>query len=689
MMNEKDLCTIVDSMVATSVGKDSTFIADNQKAFRYFMGEKFGNEEKNRSQVVSTDVADVHLADMASLTRVFLGAGSIVEFTETSERPDDLKEAEQKNLYIPTLIRKCPNSFKKQYDFLSSIGIYKAGVLEYGFRKERKSKKEKYSGLNELELAAYLQEFEEKADVKEYKITSQNKYKEDGEDRYDIEVSLISECNRPFLENIAIEDLILSKDAQTKDDADIVGKKWEKTRGELVAMGFDKDKVKALPKNGNNENTHLKDDRQQGSASVSSGLLQNNGVETHWTMEKVSGVEVYSLIDYDEDGIRERRHIIKSGTTVILNEDFDHVPFVITSAIQIPHVLIGRSRADLTMPYQEMQSMLLRGVINNIAMVNAGRNVVSDKINIDDLLAVRDRGVIRYRGQEPISNHIMPLMTEYVGDKNLQVIQYIDNKRAQSTGSLLANQGLEADDLYKETATRFKGTEDASKAKIELLSRIIAEIGYVQLYEGMAWFARHFQDDEQEIYVLGQTLTVNPSKWRYEQMVEAQVGTGAGDTEKLIENGSALLSLLMQLKERGSVISDDKKIYNQIKKIAIAMGIKDVSTVANDPEKPEQILLAENGLLKQMVQQLQQQAQSNPLVEPEMIKAQASMKRAEADLIKAQGKNTTDMQRFIMELAQKDEHFRDGLAKDLTALQLQHNKDIASIYNRNEVVAGD
>lgn len=685
MMDDKELCRIVNSMEINSIGRDDTFASENQKAFQYFMGEPFGDEEDNRSQVISTDVADVVEADMTSLARVFLGSNEVVEFTPTSERPEDIQEAQEKNTYIPFVLRNCKHSFKKQHDWLKAIEIYKAGVLEYGIRTTKKVEKKGWKGLDALEMTAYLDEFRSDTDIKEVKVTSQERFRENGEDRFNIEVSLITEKQNFFIENIPIEDLILSKNCQTKDDADIVGKRWTKTRAELIEEGFDKEQVKRLTLSKHTENSQIKEDRfrsQGGDDDTSGQLLTSNQAETHWTMELVSGIDVYAKVDFDEDGVRERRHIIKSGNEVLLNDDFEHVPFAIASAILMPHNIIGRSRAEVAMPTQRVQSVLSRAVCDNIYLVNAGRNVISSKVNPDDMLAVRQAGIVRYRGEDPISNHVMQLVTPYVGDKTLQVIQYFDSKRAQTTGSLMANQGLQADDLHKETATRFEGVENASKAKVELLARVIAEVGYIDLYQGLAWFANHFQDDDQEFYVLGQTLTTNPSKWQFEHYVEASVGTGAGDDEQALQNYSALLAILEQLKARGSLLSDEKKIYNTIKRITKTIGIKDVSTVINDPERPDELLMAQNEQLQLMVIQLQQMLEmsSNPLAEAENIKAMKEIALKQQDMM-------NQNRQFAAELAEKRRQFdiktqleaaknADRTAVDLTKMEIDSGRNV-------------
>ena len=86
MMDESEIVRIVNSMEANTIGRDDSFATENQKAFNYFMGEPFGNEQENRSQVVSTDVADVVESDMASLARVFLSGNPVIEFTPPSDR---------------------------------------------------------------------------------------------------------------------------------------------------------------------------------------------------------------------------------------------------------------------------------------------------------------------------------------------------------------------------------------------------------------------------------------------------------------------------------------------------------------------------------------------------------------------------------------------------------------------------
>ncbi|MCP3672832.1 MAG: hypothetical protein GY814_20900, partial [Gammaproteobacteria bacterium] len=210
-------------------------------------------------------------------------------------------------------------------------------------------------------------------------------------------------------------------------------------------------------------------------------------------------------------------------------------------------------------------------------------------------------------------------------------MQYLDALRAQSTGINSASQGLDAEAIANESATRFQGTREDSKAKIELVARTFSETGFRKLYEGVAWMVSMFQDTESEIKVLGKQLTVNPKNWKYDHHVVSKIGHSAGDNEKMIASMQGILGIQQQLAVSGSPLVDQVKFYNVLEEITKGLGFKQTDKFFNNPEQPEQLLQAENEILKKLVEQLQQQAQENPLAEAEQVRAQAV-------LIQAQGK---------------------------------------------------
>lgn len=674
-MTDRELASLIDEAERDSVTHSGSFNSDNEKQFDYYMGEPFGDELEGRSQVVSTDMADLVEADMPSLARVFLGGNQIAEFKPT--KPQDVSEAEEKNIYIPYIIRNVKDSFRIQHGWLKNSLMQKLAVLEYGLRDERKTTVKKYTGLSELELIQLVQELQGDSDVSGVEIIGQD-IVDDGEGAmYSVDIRVTTGEQTWFMANIPNEDVVISRNVESKHDADIVGKRFRKSRGDLIADGFDEDLVRSLPTESTDEESSAKQKRYrvQGGEDLSSGF-------NDWPNEMVEGLDVYVRVDYDGDGILERRHVIKVGGEILVNEPFDHVPYAITSSILMPNNLVGRSRGELTLTTQRVQSVLTRNVLDNIYSVNNPGMVVNDSvIEMDDLLTQRPNRIIRSEGQ-PVGQW-QPLETPYIGDKALQVIQYMDSKQARSTGALMSSQGLDADTLHKETATRFSGVKDERLAKIELVARVLAETGYRDLYEGLAWFASHFQDEPKEIFVMGQPLTVNPQNWKFDNHIEALVGTGAGDDEKTLETLSGIYQLQQQLSQTNPELTDSKKIYNTTDRIVKASGLHRTERYFNDPERPDQLLLAENEQLKQIVQQLQVQAQENPLADAEKIRAQASLLIAESKKQEANQKDQLqvmkmrqDMQQFLLTMKQNQNQFDQDLIKELTEMELKYGENV-------------
>ena len=347
----------------------------------------------------------------------------------------------------------------------------------------------------------------------------------------------------------------------------------------------------------------------------------------------------------------------------------------------MPHAAIGKSRGEQAQRYQLEKTAIKRGIMDNTYAVSRPRTAVDDstgsidggKVDLDDLATHRLGGYVRVDGNP--YEALMPLTVPYIGQEALQIVQYLDTEKSNTLGAQMANQGLSSDKFYKETATRFEGVEEAAMAKIELVSRVYAEVGLRQLYEGVIWTAQHYQDSATEIMVLGKELTVDPRKWRYEHYCQSQVGLGAGDSAEAIENLGAMFQTQMQLITMGSPLVDAKKLYNTLDDLARALGKADTSRYYNDPEVPEETLLAENEQMKGMIQQLQAMGQ-DPYLKAEEMKAQAK-------LIESQSKQKLDADKFMLEMRQWQEEFQQRqlefqqeMAYKLTDLELTNNQDV-------------
>ncbi len=618
-MTEQELVTLTDHMVNNSVTESGTFNSDNENYLKYYNGDPFGNEVNGRSKVISTDTRDMVEADMPSLARVFLGAGDPVEFKPTGSSVEAIQEARDKQAVVSHIIKSIRNSFRTQHDWLKASEIQNISALEYGVEETKRPKYATYSDISEDELAAIVADIEEDKDVESVEVIERDG-DDDDEIMDSVTLRIVVTKNNYFMRCVPVEDMIISRNAHNKEDAEVIGKRFTKKRGQLLAEGFSKKLVDSLPTTNSEDSERdnlkaIRYERQGGEEYDDMSYVQ-------WANQEVEGVDVYALVDYDGDGIAERRHIVKCGNVVLENEPFDHIPYAIFSSMLMPNNIIGIPRAELTEQYQNINSALWRQTLDNLYSVNMPRTAYNDNVDVDSLLDHQFGGAIYVDGQPQAS--LMPMTTPYVGDKSLQVIQFMEGKKQSSTGAPMANSALEADQLHKETATRFKGMDDAQKSRIELVARVIAEVGYKDLWEGIAWFASHYQDTEMEVRVLGREMTVSPKSWKYDHYICAKVGTGSGDDEKKVQSLSALFQMQQQLQQMGNPMVDNTKLYKTLSEITIALGQDSVPEFFNNPDEPNEIVEAERDALRTMVNQLQQQMQ-NPLAEAEQVKGQFQM----------------------------------------------------------------
>ncbi len=663
-MTESELVTLTDHMVNNSITESGTFNDDNENYLKYYNGDLFGNEVAGRSKVISTDTRDMVEADMPSLARVFLGAGDPVEFKPTGSSPEAIQEARDKQAVVSHIIKSIRNSFRTQHDWLKASEIQNISSLEYGVEETKKPKYSTYSDITEEELTGIISDIENDPDVESVEIIERDG--EDGDETIDmVTLRIVVTKNEYFMRCVPVEDMIISRNAHNKEDAEVIGKRFTKKRGQLLAEGFSKKLIESLPTTNSEDSKRdnlkaIRFERQGGEEYDDMSYVQ-------WANQEVEGVDVYALVDYDGDGIAERRHIIKCGDVILENEPFDHIPYAIFSSMLMPNNIVGVPRAELTEQYQNINSALWRQTLDNLYSVNMPRTAYNDNVDVDSLLDHQFGGAIYVDGQPQAS--LMPIATPYVGDKSLQVIQFMEGKKQSSTGAPMANSALEADQLHKETATRFKGMDDAQKSRIELVARVIAEVGYKDLWEGIAWFASHYQDTELEVRLLGREMTVDPKSWKYDHYICAKVGTGSGDDEKKVQSLSALFQIQQQLQQMGNPMVDNTKLFKTLSEITIALGQDSVPEFFNNPEEPDEIVEAERDSLRTMVSQLQQQMQ-NPLAEAEQVKGQFQMQMKQMEQ-----KYDAQLDMMKMEQTYKKEVSDALQARDSQLRELQYKYD--------------
>lgn len=681
-MSDSELLAIVSNAESSAVIFNGEFSRINERLLKDYLQRPYGDEVADQSQVISPDVQDVVESDMPSLARVFLGSAQPIVFESNTLDPAELQEVEEKNKYIHYLIMNQSWSYQTLFSWMKDASIQKNGVVKYFAEDTRKTEEVSYNGVDENELNQIILDLQRDS-IQKIEIVGQ-KENEAQPGVFDITFKVTRGKVEYKIIGVPTEQFLISRNATSIQTAELVGDKVEnKTRGQLLAEGHSRELVEQLPRTSPNrsDNSTLENIRDRDTGSTSYGEAVNE-----WSNELVELTDLYVMIDFDGDGIAERRHILKSGNHILINEPFDHEPYATMSGIIMPHKAIGRSRGELTQQTQRVKTVLQRGMLDNMYAVTKPRNVVHSDVNIDDYLKIRQNGAIRLKRDSTINptQAVVPMVVPPMMAPALQTIQYWDSTRAQSTGTYMASQGLDADSINKETATRFNGIQEKGDEKIELVARSMAETGWRKLYEGMAWVVSHFQDTATEIVVLGKQLTIDPTQWRHEHIVTSKVGLGASSGEKLIEAAQGLLGVQMQLKNMQSPLVDESKLFNVLSDLTKGLGFKQVDKFFNDPERPEELIQAENEALKAQMQQMQlvlEQLQAkNPLAEAEQVKAQSAFQQKimslQTDATLKAAKLEEDKRQFDIKTAQDANQNQQQVALDLTKLEVDSGQNI-------------
>ena len=364
----------------------------------------------------------------------------------------------------------------------------------------------------------------------------------------------------------------------------------------------------------------------------------------------------YVLVDYDGDGIAERRLIHRLEGRILSNEETDHVQIATTSPVLNPHRWDGMSIAEAVADIQRLKTDLTRSLVNaaNLA-VNPRKTVLTDTngnplVNVDDLLDFRIGGIVRQSRSDALGMEPMP----FNGQAMLPVLAYVDEMAEKRTGVSKQQQGLDANALRTDrTAAEVMMTANAAKQRVKLIARIFAETLVKPVFQGILKLLTSGEMEPLAFRLRGEFVRYDPNEWRDQYDMTTNVGLGTGDKQQQIAFFQNLMQMQMGLAQSpfGQLLIDPQKIYNTVAKMVELGGQKNVGDFIGDPQgRPlqppgpppqlaiEQAKMQQQGQLKQM--DLQYKAQADDL---------RRRQQAELELIRQQAQQQTDANRQAME----------------------------------------
>lgn len=638
-MDEYQLRSIVSSEITDSLNHfDSEYSQERIRAMDFYLGEPLGNEVEGRSQVISTEVADTVESIMPNLMRVFTANDKYVRFN--ARTAEDVEKADQISDYVNYIINNDNEGYKILHNWFKDALLFRLGVVKFYYEEIEEVDEEEYNGLSEEELAVLMANPDIEIVAQEENITS-TVMDEMGElvpmgFSYDLSVRVRKKSGSVKIVNVPPEEFLVNRRATSLEDAYFVCHRTTMTVSDLVAMGYDREEVEAY--------AGVSDlDVDEERSTRFNDLEAVTGTDAaDPTLKEVTYYECIMKVDYDGDGIAERRRICAIGTEgehILHNEPFDHVPFAVVSPILMPHRLIGRSIYDMTEDLQVIKSTLLRQYLDSVYTSTLPRmGVVEGMVNIDDVLDGTAGGIIRMRQ----AGMVQPITGTPVGGEVRPLMDYIDGMKEQRTGMSAASQGLDPNALQSTTASAISATVRGAQVKLESYARTMAETGMKELFKGILHLVTKYDNKPRVVRLRNSFVPIDPREWTSEFDVVVQVGLGTADDEQkiafLTQIASKQEQILMQMGANNPIVSMAQYV-NTLRSIAEIGGFKDADLFFNSP---------------QQIQMMEMQQQQQPAQDPMAMQAQAEMQMKQQQM---EAELALKRERMAMELELEREKF--------------------------------
>lgn len=590
--------------------------------------------EAGRSSAVSRDVADVTDTMLPGLMRVFAGADKVAVYAPN--KPGDEEIAAQATDYINYVWTNECNGYAVTHTWIKDALDVRNGIVKAYWDPTPDYESEDLRGLDDNQITALLSDPEvelEGADERQQIIRDPATGQTIPITVYDVRIKRVSTNGKLVIENVPPDDFGISRGARSIETARAVWHKSRMTRSELVKQGYDRALVEDLPAYGSLKSSsdadRYEDDDTRGSTAGETGATA-----------EIEVIEAYVRFDYDDDGIAEMRKVVVAGVTgsrePLSNEPWtEEVPFVSLTGQPVPHRWMGRSVFDNVGDLQRVKTALLRSALDNTYAQNRPQREVIDKeiINPDEVLNPTFGGVIRVKSTGAIRDLVVP----FVAANTLQAINYIDGLIQRRTGVSNATASLDSTALEPQTATAASLEHDASYARVELIARNMAELGFKPLFGKLLRIIVRNQDRPRTVRLRDEWVEFDPVGWNAAMDVSINVGLGTGSRERD-------LTMLSGIRARQNAIIEQLGLENPVVTPSMVVAAEHKMVEAAGVKDPEQFFRPITA------EEFSQWQASKPPAPPDP-KLQAIQAKAQMDQQTLQARAQGDQQRIQADVA--------------------------------------
>lgn len=620
---------------------------DREKAMREYQRMPYGDEEDGRSSFVTSDVLDTVEWVRPALLKIFVGGDQAVTFEPTG--PEDVDAAQQATDACNYVFFKKNDGFLVMYTAITDALMLKNACVMWRWKEEQRTETQKLQNVDDMQLTMLVEDLKAKKMKPEIVSAGEPVYVLD--ERYgemtvypSVEIRTTRKAGRVHVEAFPPEELLVKRDwtSPMLAECPYVCRMMRVTLSELREMGYDvdADDLSAADRVETSADRTLRESEAEDWTNRSQPInSEDESRNEGWLRLE------YALVDYDGDGISERRMIARLHDKILSNEACSHVPIATASPILRSHRWDGYSLAELVSDLQRLNTVITRGTLDSLYLsLNARKKVLTDAngaplANIDDLLDSRVGGLIRMQQADAVQEEVTP----FVGAQALPMLEYVDRARMNRSGVNYLSSGLDANSINK-TAQGARITDSRMQERTELIARVIAECLVRPMFAGVLKILTEYQMEPLAFRLRNTFVQYDPQEWRdqYDMTINVGLGTGNKDTQAIaLSQIEAAQMAAVQGGGMGLLVTP-KNIYNlQTEKVKLA-GFQNVEDFWTDPGD--------------------QMPQQNKGPSPEQVKAETDLKKQQNELgadaqkfqAQAQLDQQAESQRLVFEAQQKE-----------------------------------
>ncbi len=397
------------------------------EAWKYYYGELPMPITKGSSKWVDRSVWESVNGSLQELISVFTSGEDAVRFIPRSNQ--DALSAEAATKLVNKVLLVENNGYRTFHDSFKEACIVRNSWIKRYWKEGMETVTENFEDIQKDAIDMYLNDLE--GELVALSVEE------------DAETGLCSGAityEKHFegvkVEYVPFEQVIIEPTATCIADTNYLAHRVRKTKDELLELGFPPEVVKGL---------------QSNTPTIESGVITSARVDN---LNPVTITSTVSVGDERTDHVWLYENYIKTsvltGTVELLqvftvNEQIlevnrvNDIPFETFTPFPIPGAVFGESVTDITKDIQELNTALVRGIIDNTMNANFGRyTALKGAYDRRSLLDNRPGGVVEITTPgaiNPYPYHPLP-------QGSMALLEYVEQKKEQRTGVTRLGMGL-------------------------------------------------------------------------------------------------------------------------------------------------------------------------------------------------------------------------------------------------------